>query len=280
MCEAKKIVIVSDGTGKTAERLMDAVLAQYAANEVGYSLVQTYQQVRDKQTIDRILMDIDSDYLVIFSIISENLSKYFHEHLAERWILHLNVLEPMLNTMSKFLGVHPDYQPGLLQKIDDKYYRKVDAIGYTVEHDDGRGAMIEEADIVLVGLSRTCKTPIAMYLACNHGIKVANIPIVCDPTMEANLLSRLAPLNQKIIFGLMMHPEVLAHVREERLLFLAKTAPQQVELREYYDLQEIRNDLKFCRGLFVRQDWETVDVTRRAIEEISMEILDKVAANR
>ncbi|UCE23922.1 MAG: kinase/pyrophosphorylase, partial [Candidatus Zixiibacteriota bacterium] len=103
---------------------------------------------------------------------------------------------------------------------------------------------------------------------------------VRDPTMEANLLSRLAPLNQKIIFGLMMHPEVLAHVREERLLFLAKTAPQQVELREYYDLQEIRNDLKFCRGLFVRQDWETVDVTRRAIEEISMEILDKVAANR
>lgn len=280
MCEAKKIVIVSDGTGKTAQRLMDAVLAQYAEGEVGYSVVETYQQVRNKETLDKILLEIDSDYLVIFSIISEDLSRYFHEQLAERWILHLNVLEPMLGTMSKFLGVHPDYQPGLLQKIDDRYYRKVDAIGYTVEHDDGGGAMIEEADIVLVGLSRTCKTPIAMYLACNHGMKVANIPIVRNPIMETNLLSRVAPLKQERIFGLMMHPEVLAHVREERLLFLAKTAPQQVELREYYDLQEIREDLKFCRGLFARKGWETVDVTRRAIEEISMEILDKASGRR
>jgi regulator of PEP synthase PpsR (kinase-PPPase family) len=280
MCEEKKIVIISDGTGKTAERLMDAVLAQYSANDVGYSLVETYQQVRDKERLDKILLDIDSDYLVLYSIISDDLSKYFHEQLAERWILHLNVLEPMLGTMSKFLGVHPDYQPGLLQKIDDKYYRKVDAIGYTVEHDDGRGAMIEEADIVLVGLSRTCKTPIAMYLACNHGMKVANIPIVRDPTMEANLLARVGPLNQDRIFGLMMHPEVLAHVREERLLFLAKTAPRQVELREYYDLHEIREDLKFCRGLFARKAWETVDVTRRAIEEISLEILDKAIGSR
>jgi len=280
MCEEKKIVIVSDGTGKTAERLMDAVLAQYSANDVGYSLVDTYQQVRDKETLDRILLEIDSDYLVLFSIIEEELSKYFHEQLAERWILHLNVLEPMLTTMSKFLGVHPDYQPGLLQKIDDRYYRKVDAIGYTVEHDDGRGAMIDQADIILVGLSRTCKTPIAMYLACNHGIKVANIPIVRDPTMEANLLARVSPLDQNRIFGLMMQPEVLAHVREERLLFLAKTAPQQVELREYYDLREIRDDLKFCRNLFARRAWETVDVTRRAIEEISLEILDKVYGPR
>jgi regulator of PEP synthase PpsR (kinase-PPPase family) len=276
MCEEKKIVVVSDGTGKTAERLMDAVLAQYSDDEVGYSLVRTYQQVRDRETLDKILTEIDSDYLVIFSLISEDLGRYFHEQLAERWILHLNVLEPMLMTMSKFLGIHPDYQPGLLQKIDDKYYRKVDAIGYTVEHDDGRGSMIEEADIILVGLSRTCKTPIAMYLACNHGIKVANIPIVRDPTMEANLLARVAPLKQERIFGLMMQPEVLAHVREERLLFLAKAGPQQVELREYYDIQEIREDLKFCRRLFARREWDTVDVTRRAIEEISLEILSKM----
>ena len=280
MCEAKKIVIVSDGTGKTAERLMDAVLAQYSHDEVEFSVVQSYQQVRDKKTLEKILLEIDSDYLVIYSLISEDLSRYFHEELAERWILHLSVLDPMLRTMSKFLGVHPDYRPGLLQKIDDRYYRKVDAIGYTVEHDDGRGQIIEAADIILVGLSRTCKTPIAMYLACNHGMKVANIPIVHDTTMEANLLARVAPLDRRRIFGLMMQPEVLAHVREERLMFLAKTAPQQVELREYYDLREIRDDLKFCRNLFARREWDTVDVTRRAIEEISLEILDKLSLNR
>lgn len=280
MCEIKKIVVVSDGTGKTAERLMDAVLAQYSDDEVGYTLERTYQQVRDEKTLDKIMTEIDTDYLVIFSLINRELAKYFHEQLAERWILHLNVLEPMLNTMSKFLGVHPDYRPGLLQIIDDKYYRKVDAIGYTVEHDDGRGALIDEADVVLVGLSRTCKTPISMYLACNHGLKVANIPIWREETIESNLVSRLAKLKRHRIFGLMMQPEVLAHVREERLLFLARTTPQQTQLREYYDLTEIREDLKFCRQLFNRREWDTIDVTRRAIEEISLEILDRVHNTR
>jgi hypothetical protein len=280
MCEVKKIIVVSDGSGKTAERLMDAVLAQYSDNEVGHSLERTYQQVRDRETLDQIMTEIDSEYLVIFSLISKELSTYFHEQLAERWILHLNVLEPMLNTMSKFLGVHPDYRPGLLQIIDDKYYRKVDAIGYTVEHDDGRGTMIDEADVVLVGLSRTCKTPISMYLACNHGMKVANIPIWREASVESTLLNRVASLKQTRIFGLMMQPEVLVHVREERLLFMAKTTPQQMQLREYYDLTEIREDLKFCRNLFVRREWETIDVTRRAIEEISLEILAKVQGHR
>jgi hypothetical protein len=107
-------------------------------------------------------------------------------------------------------------------------------------------------------------------------MKVVNIPIVRDPTMEANLLARVAPLKQSIIFGLTMHPEVLAHVREERLLYLARTGPQQVELREYYDIQEIREDLKFCRNLFNKRQWKVVDVTRRAIEEISLEIIDRL----
>ena len=276
MCEAKKIVIISDSTGKTAKRLMDAVLGHYSQKDVEYSLVNIYHQVRERETLEGALKEIDDESLVIYSIISEDLSQYLRRRLSERGILHLNILEPMLSTISKFLGTHPDYRPGILQIIDDKYYQKVDAIGYSAEHDDGRGQLIEEADVVLLGLSRTCKTPISMYLACNFGIQVANIPIVSDVTMEKNLLAKLAPLKQDIIFGLMMQPEVLAHVREERSLILARTTASRLEIEKYSDLSEIYSELRFCRNLFRKKGWQTIDVTRRAIEEISLEILGKL----
>ena len=274
MSDEHKIVIVSDGTGKTAKRLMDAVLAQYSKNGVAYSIVDIYQNVRDKKTVNAILQVIEDEYLVTFSIISEELAEFFHQQLSKRSILHLNVLEPMLNTMSKFLGVHPNYEPGILQIIDERYYRKIDAIGYTVEHDDGRGALIGQADIVLVGLSRTCKTPISMSLACNYGMKVANIPVVAHESMRRNLLTQIMPVKKNRIFGLMMMPEVLLHVREERLTYLAHSTHEQAELSGYFDLREIRTEHRFCREFFEKQKWETIDVTRRAIEEISLEIID------
>lgn len=274
MCDYKKIVLLSDGTGQTAKRLMDAVLAQYDHEDVEYSLEDTFQNVRDKKSFDNILDKINDDYLVIFSIISENLSKYIHNKLHDRNILHLNVLQPMITTMSKFLGVHPEYQPGKLHIIDDRYYKKVDAIGYTVEHDDGRGAYIQEADIVLIGPSRTCKTPISMFLACNHGMKVANIPIINDSSFEKYLFSRLKTLNQKRIFCLTMQSEVLAKVREERSFHLAHNETGHSDLDKYIDIHEISLELQFCRSLYSKGSWQVVDVTRRAIEEISREILE------
>ncbi len=277
MDEPKRIVIISDSTGRTAKRLMDAVLGHYSKKDVEYSLVNIYQQVRTRETLDGILDEIDDGSLVIYSIISEDLSQYFHQRLSEEGFLHLNILEPMLSTMSKFLGMHPDYRPGILQIIDDRYYQKVDAIGYTAQHDDGQGQFIEEADVVLLGLSRTCKTPISMYLACNFGVQVANIPVIPDAILQENLLAKLAPLKQDIIFGLMMQPEVLAHVRSERSLVLTRTAVSRPELEKYTNLHEIRSELRFCRDLFRKKAWQTIDVTRRAIEEISLEILEKLA---
>jgi len=276
MQEEHNIVIVSDGTGRTARRLMDAVIVQYSQTDLHFSLVRTYQQVRRKRTLARILREIDNEYLVLYSIISQELSEHFHRQLLDRGILHLNVLEPMLNTLSKFLGVHPDYQPGLLHVIDDRYYKKVDAIGYTVEHDDGRGQLVEDADVVLLGLSRTCKTPISMYLACNHGLKVANVPVVRDATITQNLLARLEKVPLGKVLGLLMQPEVLAHVREERSHLLATDAKSQAGLQEYHDIREIGQEFRFCRDLFTVRGFQTIDVTRRAIEEVSLEILEKL----
>lgn len=273
--ELKKIIIVSDGTGKTAKRLMDAVLAQYARKEVDFTLERIYQEVRTRSQLDTILDDIDSDYLVLYSLISSSMSDQFHERLEERNILHLNVLGPMLSTMSKFLGVHPDYEPGLLQIIDDRYYRRVDAIGYTVEHDDGQGHLIEQADIILLGVSRTCKTPISMYLACNFGMKVANIPIVAEDTAIEQLQRRISLVPRHIIFGLAMKPEVLMLVREERRVYLETINHLTRDLDDYTDLRAIRDEVRFSRMFFQELNIDVIDVTRRAIEEISKEIVDK-----
>jgi regulator of PEP synthase PpsR (kinase-PPPase family) len=271
----KKIVIVSDGTGKTAKRLMDAVLAQYSEHEVDFTLESIFQEVRTKRRAKSILKNIDKDALVIFSIIEDEQRKYFHECLHERDILHLDVLEPMLKTMKKFLGVHPHYKPGLLQIIDDKYYSKIDAIGFTVEHDDGRGYQLDQSEIVLLGLSRTCKTPVSMYLACDFGLKVANIPIVANDEIKRQLLKRISGIDRKKIFGLMMHAEVLATVRMERSTVLTDDRYGQAQIQQYFDMTEIKKEIRFCRRFFEELDIEEINVTRRAIEEISLEIMKK-----
>lgn len=273
MSELKKIVIVSDGTGGTAKRLMDAVLVQYDQTEVEYTLEQIYQQVRTRKEIGRILKEIDDEHLVLFSVISGELSDYFSRRLEDRGILHLNILQPTLNIVSKFLGVHPDYRPGIFRIVDDRYYGRVSTIGYTVEHDDGCGSLIEQADAVLLGLSRSCKTPISVYLACNHGLKVANIPVVSDTVIMENLLRRLKSVDPKKIIGLLIQPERLAQIREERSGYFAIAPKAQAELQSYHEIGEVVQEFRFCRELYRTKGWQTVDVTHRAIEEISKEIL-------
>jgi len=273
MSEQKKIVIISDGTGRTAKRLMDAVLVQYAERSLQFSLANVFSQVRHKKELDKILDEVDAASLVLYSIISSDQAKYLDKALSKRKVLHLDVLKPMLDTMSKFLGVHPDYQPGLLQILDERYYRKIDSIGYTAEHDDGRGSMLGEADGVLVGPSRTCKTPISMYLACNHGLRVANLPIVSEQTLAQEALDKLRAARPGRIVGLLMQPEILTRVRENRMAMLARQDRYQAQMAGYCDIREVANEFRFCRDLYTEKGWHTVDVTRRGIEEVSQEIL-------
>jgi regulator of PEP synthase PpsR (kinase-PPPase family) len=276
MYDGKKIVIISDGSGKTAKRLLDAVLVQYQQkDDVDFALEAIYSQVRSKRELTRILKDIDDSYLVLYSIVSKELTKFLDRRLTRHEVLHLNVLEPMMETISKFLGFHPEYEPGLLQIIDDRYYKKVDSIGYTVGHDDGRGPTVEDADIVLIGPSRTWKTPISMYLACNFGLRVANIPMVRDQTMTRNLLKRIEDVRPSRIVGLLMKPEVLSRVREQRMNVLLTKDSHHYKMQGYHDIREVALEFRYCRDMYVTRGWQTVDVTRRAIEEIALEILKK-----
>ncbi len=271
--EVKNIVIISDGTGTTARRLMDAVLIQYYEKDIEFSLVEVFQKVRDKKSVNRVLKKIKNDYLVLFSIISQDLAVYLSDKLDRRGVLNLNVLQPMLDITSKFLGVHPDYMPGKLHIVNDSYYKKIDAIGYAVDHDDGRGAALDKADVVLLGVSRTCKTPVSMYLACNHGMNVANIPIVLDSSWIDRVLGRIQSLDQHKIVGLLMQPDTLAIVREHRSRILVNSADQLGELMDYYDIRKVTKEYRFSEELFNTFKWKVIDVTRRAIEEISLDII-------
>lgn len=279
MDDQKFIVVISDGTGRTAKRLLDAVLSQYAGKDINFGLVRTYGEVREPAQFDKILEEIEGDYLVVFSIVSKEFGAYIAQKLTQNGILHLNVLEPMINTMSKFLGVHPNYRPGILQIIDDSYYRKIDAIGYTVEHDDGLGPAIENADLILLGVSRTCKTPISMFLACNYGLKVANIPLVSDHVLLENVVKRLKNANQLRVVGLIMQPDVLARVREERFHYMANTLERRAHLDDYHDPRAIAREIRFCTEFYRTNNWWIINVTRRAIEEISREIIETLNLN-
>ena len=275
--EVKKIIIISDGTGETARRLMDSIGAHYLSSGIPFVLEEIHQRVRTIKQVDKIMKKITKEHLVLFSLVKDNVREYLHGLLESKVIIHMDVLKPMRETLFKFLGHMPkDYKPGLLQIIDDKYYRKVDAIGYTVKHDDGQGHQINEAELVLVGPSRTCKTPLSMYITSNFGLRVANIPIVPTNGMKKMLLKTLANVDDTIIIGLTMQPELLATIRERREELFSEGDDDAIPLDNYSNLQEIRNELMFCRRLYNEKGWVSVDVTRRAIEEISTEIIHEL----
>ncbi len=268
----KEIVIVSDGTGKTARRLMDAVLIQYSEKNIQFSIIQTFQQIRTENDVDDALGQINDDSLVLFSIVSEHLADYLTMKLTERKIIYLSVLQPMLDVISKFLGVHPDYMPGKLQIINDNYYRKIDAIGYAVRHDDGNGQYLGRADAVLVGISRTCKTPVSMYLACNYGLNVANIPVVIDDNWTEMILGRLESVASGRIIGLVMQPDTLASIRENRSHSMVGDYKSGDQMLDYYEIRRVVQEYRYSVEMFETHGWPVIDVTKRAIEEISSEI--------
>ncbi len=276
----KKIVIISDGTGYTSRRLMEGVLAQYARHPIEVRLENVYARISSRRQIREILDGLDSDFLVIFSIVAGDLRKYTQGTLSKRDILYLDMLAPMLSTIEKFLGFHPEYEPGLRQRVDDRYYQRVDSIGFTVGHDDGAGHQLDQADIILLGPSRTCKTPISIYLACNHHIKVANIPIIAEEAMEEMLLGRLEGIRRRRLVGLIMEADVLTGVRTERSQVLVGSHGDRQSIRPYADVDEIRREIRFCLSLFRDLDIPVVNVTWRAIEEISLEILNTVGIRR
>ena len=258
------VLIVSDGTGETGFRLLKAAMQQFDAD----ILITRYAKVRQKSQIREVLKAVTRSHtLIVHTFASEELRDYMMETAKEEGTPCIDVLGPLVEQLSHFFHKAPVSKPGLLHQVDEEYFDRVDAIEFAIRHDDGESiADLEKADIVLVGVSRTSKSPLSIYLA-QEGWRVANIPI----GVGSKLPSRLFELDQHKIVGLIVDPERLAEARRVRLEQLG------VEGSSYADKERIQAEIEYAKAVFEQNtEWPVIDVTGKSIEEVSQEVLDVV----
>jgi regulator of PEP synthase PpsR (kinase-PPPase family) len=254
--------LLSDSTGETLEVIANACLAQFDRVEVKRHL---WPMVRSEGHLDRVLDDVERrPGLVLYTLVNSTIRRELEQKTRRRGIHAVSVLDPVVHALSAMLGQEAAGRPGRQHALDAAYFARVDAIQFTIAHDDGIGwENWEEADIVLAGVSRTSKTPTAIYLA-NRGYKVANIPLVPESPPPASLLT----LEHPLVVGLTTNPERLIQIRRNRLLSLNQ-APET----DYVDRESVNGELAFARRLFADNGWPVIDVTRRSIEETALAIV-------
>ena len=254
--------LLSDSTGETLEVIATACLAQFEGVEVRRHL---WPMVRSEGHLDRVLDDVERrPGLVLYTLVNNTLRRDLEQKTRRRGIQAVAALDPVAHALSVVLGREAAGRPGRQHALDAAYFARVDAIQFTIAHDDGIGSdNWEEADIVLAGVSRTSKTPTSIYLA-NRGYKVANIPLVPEAPPPASLFS----LDHPLVVGLTTNPDRLVQIRRNRLLALNQ-APET----DYVDIEAVNAELAFARRIFADNDWPVIDVTRRSIEETAFAIV-------
>ncbi|MEA3000593.1 MAG: [pyruvate, water dikinase]-phosphate phosphotransferase / [pyruvate, water dikinase] kinase [Sphingomonadales bacterium] len=254
--------LLSDSTGETLELIAKACMAQFEGVEV---LRHLWPMVRSEGHLDRVLDDVERrPGLVLYTLVNSTIRRELEQKTRRRGIYAVSVLDPVVHALSAVLGREAKGRPGRQHALDAAYFDRVDAIQFTIAHDDGVGAdNWEEADIVLAGVSRTSKTPTAIYLA-NRGYKVANIPLVPESPPPSSLFA----LSHPLVVGLTTNPDRLIQIRRNRLLALNQ-APET----DYVDLEAVNAELAFARRLFADNSWPVIDVTRRSIEETAFAIV-------
>ncbi len=255
--------LISDSTGETLLAAGRAASAQYKdarAIEHIYPLIRT-----DKQLV-RVFEDIEAEPgIVLYTVVDQNLSQLIDQRCQALGLPHVSVLEPVLTVFQTYLGAPAGRRVGAQHQMDAEYFRRIDALNFTLEHDDGQLPVdMEEADIVLIGISRTSKTPTSIYLA-NRGIKTANIPIVIGVPLPDSLIHAKKPL----VVGLIATAERISHVRQNRLL----GTTMGFNPDGYADRSLIAEELTYARQLCTRHSWPMIDVSRRSIEETAAAIL-------
>lgn len=255
--------MISDATGETLLSAGRAVAAQYAntrAIEHMYPLIRTEKQLR------AVLQKIDEQPgIVLYTVVDQKLGILIDTACSEMGVPSVSVLEPVLNCFQSYLGAPAHRRASAQHVLDAQYFRRIDALNFTMEHDDGALPLdIEEADIILVGISRTSKTPTSMYLA-NRGIKTINIPLVPGIPVPDVLFSAKRPL----IVGLIASAERISQIRKNRILGNAEDFINS----DYTDRASITEELSYARNICARNGWPTIDVSRRSIEETAAAIM-------
>lgn len=257
--------LLSDSTGETLENIAKAGLAQFEGVE---TIKHFWPMVRSQGHLDRILLEIaQRPGLVIFTLVNNDIRTRLESRCRALGLPSVSALDPVIDALSQLLGQEALARPGRQHMLDAAYYARVEAIQFTIAHDDGIGAEDwEEADIILTGVSRSSKTPTAIYLA-NRGYKVANVPLVIESPPPQSLYTLVHPL----IVGLTTSPDRLIQIRRNRLLTLNQS-PETA----YVDHEAVVSELTFARRIFSDKGWPVIDVTRRSIEETAAAIINLV----
>jgi [pyruvate, water dikinase]-phosphate phosphotransferase / [pyruvate, water dikinase] kinase len=262
--------LVSDATGETLTTVARAATAQY----IKMSPVEhVYPLVRTQKQLDRALAEIEeAPGIVLYTLLEEDLVKRLEDHCRVLSLPCLSILGPVLQLMRSYLGAETSHRVGAQHTLNAEYFKRIDALNYTMLHDDGQHIdELEQADVVLVGVSRTSKTPTSIYLA-NRGVKTGNVPLVPGIMMAPQVELLAHPL----VVGLYASPERIVQIRQNRLLGLK--AHQDGD--QYIDRKAVAEEVTFSRRLCAKHNWPIIDVTRRSIEETAAAVLKLLAERR
>jgi [pyruvate, water dikinase]-phosphate phosphotransferase / [pyruvate, water dikinase] kinase len=261
----RHVLIVSDATGDTCDMVVRAALSQFQGTEV---ILDRYPHVRTMAQISEILQRArELNGVVVYTMVSVELRQRMLAAGLEVGVTTLDILGPILTRLSHHLELSPLATPGLFRHLDQAYFKRLEAVDFTVAHDDGMGAeTLHEAEIVIVGVSRTSKTPVSLYLSF-RGWKVANIPIVSGLELPPQLFT----IDPQHIIGFTIDPPALRAlrlVREKRM--------RSGMLGAYVDEDEIRREIEAAAQLFRARGWPVLNVTMKAIEETSTEVMQTI----
>jgi [pyruvate, water dikinase]-phosphate phosphotransferase / [pyruvate, water dikinase] kinase len=259
-----QIYLISDSTGETLDRIFLAIKAQF--KNINYK-IHPYSFTRTENQITKILSDVerDSNPIILYTIVDNNLAKFLANTSDEKKIPCFGVLGNLILSFSKLLNQKASHEPSGQHVLNEEYYKRIEAIQFTMNHDDGNLIKeINKSDIILLGVSRTSKTPTSIYLA-NKGFKTSNIPLVNENSIPTSLKK-----NPKIncVIGLNTEPERLVDIRKNRMSSLKET-----ENKSYTDLENIKKEIKDAKNAFKRYSWPTIDVTRKSVEETAASII-------
>ena len=262
--------LVSDATGETVNSVARACLVQFEGVE---PIEHIWTLIRTKGQMEKVLTKIgENPGAVLYTIVNDQLRPVLLHGCRKLGVPCIPVLDPVIHGLAAYFNVEISGRPGLQHVLDADYFDRIDAMAYSQAHDDGQlGGDLELADVILLGVSRTSKTPTCMYLA-NRGIKAANVPIVPGCPLPEELFS----LSHPLVVGLVTDPVRLVQIRRNRLLMISQNDSET----EYTDLERVREEVAFARKLFAANGWLVIDITRRSIEETAATILQHYARHR
>ena len=266
----RRIIIVSDGTGETAAQMTKAAMVQFSDHDIYFT---RYKNVRNEAQIKAICEDAATQKdLLVYTIVSPQLRAFFITEARSHQIPCVDLLGPLLVGLASYFGYEPKSIAGLLHDVNERYFQRIEAMEYTIAHDDGRELLgLEKADVVILGISRTSKTPLSMYLS-HQGWKVANIPLI----KYFEIPKEVFGVDQRRVIGLTIDAQDLATIRRARLERLG-----QDKGGEYADPDKVNEEIEYANDIFRKnRRWPVFNVTGKALEETASEIIKLMASRR